>query len=214
MSNTAASANGGKGRARDPRSVANLLLDLAAADGIRVGHIKLQKLLYFAHGIHLNETGDPLMSGHFEAWKWGPVHPAVYQAFKSAGAKAIMFRAIKQNVLTGATNPISPADDIAARKAVRRVLDALGGMSDAELVDLSHAPGGPWANVVDRMAEGFALGARIEHDDIKSLFARHKLVVKVGPSEASRKTGSDADEVRPDVERPLHSPERTRKSAW
>lgn len=199
---------------RDPRSVANLLLDLAAADGIRIGHIKLQKLLYFAHGIHLNETGEPLVSGHFEAWKWGPVHPAVYQAFKEAGARAITFRAVKQDVITGETATLLPPDDIAAKRATRRVLDALGGMTDAELVNLSHAPGGPWADVVDRMAEGFALGARIEHDAIRNLFARHKLVVKATPSRMSRGANSSSDEVRPDVERPLHSPERTRKSAW
>lgn len=213
MNNTA-STEGGTVRARDPRSVANLLLDLAAADGIRIGHIKLQKLLYFAHGIHLNETGEPLVSGHFEAWKWGPVHPAVYQAFKAAGAKAITFRAVKQDILTGEVGALPPASDSAARRATRRVLDALGGMTDAELVNLSHAPGGPWANVVDRMAEGFALGARIEHDAIRNLFARHKLVVKATPSRAIRGADGGADEVRPDVERPLHSPERTRKSAW
>jgi uncharacterized phage-associated protein len=212
--NNAASNESGTGRAHDPRSVANLLLDLAAAGGIRIGHIKLQKLLYFAHGIHLNETGEPLVSGHFEAWKWGPVHPAVYQAFKEAGAKAIAFRAVKQDILTGEVSTLSPPSSIAANRAVRRVLDALGGMTDAELVNLSHAPGGPWADVVDRMAEGFALGARIEHNAIRNLFARHKLVVKAIPSGASQGADGGADEVRPDVERPLHSPERTRKSAW
>jgi Protein of unknown function (DUF4065) len=38
--------------------------------------LELQKLLYFAHAIFLIETGDPLVYGCFEAWQYGPVHPA------------------------------------------------------------------------------------------------------------------------------------------
>lgn len=198
---------------RDPRGVANLLLDLAAVAGIPIGHIKLQKLLYFAHGVHLNETGEPLVSGYFEAWRWGPVHPAVYRAFKPAGAKPITFRADREDVLTGVRSPVPPVSDPAADLAVRRVLHTLGRMTDADLVRLSHAHGGPWSVVVDDMADGFALGARIEHDVIRKLFARHKLVVKADVSDGRGSTAGRHDEVRPDVERPLYSPERTRQPA-
>ena len=69
----------------DPRAVANLLLDLAGNDKLDVSNLALQKLLYFAHAHFLIRTGHPLVQGGFEAWTYGPVHPAVYQAFKSAG---------------------------------------------------------------------------------------------------------------------------------
>ncbi len=66
-------------KGHDPRAIANLLLDLADEVGIPIGHVKLQKLIYFAHGVYLLEIGEPLVSGNFEAWQYGPVHPAVYR---------------------------------------------------------------------------------------------------------------------------------------
>ena len=69
----------------DPRAVANLLLDTADEFGVDVTNLALQKLLYFAHGHFLKQIGQPLVQGAFEAWNNGPVHPAIYHAFKGAG---------------------------------------------------------------------------------------------------------------------------------
>ncbi len=74
--------------AYDPRAVANLMLDEAKRCGINISNLALQKLLYFAHGIYLTKTKRPLVSGYFEAWQYGPVHPAVYRAFKGSGSWA------------------------------------------------------------------------------------------------------------------------------
>ena len=38
-------------------------------------------------GHFLIQTGDPLVQGGFEAWTFGPVHPAVYQSFKTEGER-------------------------------------------------------------------------------------------------------------------------------
>jgi len=57
----------------DPRSIANFMLDEADRVGVGITNLALQKLLYFAHGIFLNETKGPLVSGYFEAWQYGPV---------------------------------------------------------------------------------------------------------------------------------------------
>ena len=65
-------------RPYDPRSIANLLLDEADRLAINITNLSLQKLLYFAHGLSLIEDGKPLVSGYFEAWQHGPVHPLVY----------------------------------------------------------------------------------------------------------------------------------------
>ena len=85
----------------DPRGVANLLLDIIEEKGRRATHIDLQKLLYFAHGRFLIGSGIPLLTGYFEAWRRGPVHPTVYNAFKEAGALPISFRAERTNLVTG-----------------------------------------------------------------------------------------------------------------
>jgi uncharacterized phage-associated protein len=92
----------------DPRSIANLMLDEGERIGQPLTNLALQKLLYFAHAIFLIERGRPLMSGYFEAWEYGPVHRATYQAFESAGAEPICFRAVRLNVITAAVNPSQP----------------------------------------------------------------------------------------------------------
>lgn len=198
-------------KGNDPRAIANLLLDLADEVGIPIGHVKLQKLMYFAHGMHLLETGEPLVSGNFEAWQYGPVHPAVYRAFKSAGAKRIDFRGEREDIISGRVEMVPAATDPFARHAVTRVLMTLGKMRDFDLVELSHAPGGPWRLVVDEMEGGLALGARIGDDAIRASFARHKIAVRTGAASPGSMTATlrEAADV---VEKPFTATDRARKS--
>lgn len=198
-------------KGHDPRAIANLLLDLADEVGIPIGHVKLQKLMYFAHGMHLLETGGPLVSGNFEAWQYGPVHPALYRAFKGAGAKCIDFRGEKEDVLSGRMEVVPAATNPFARHALMRVLMTLGKMRDFDLVELSHAPGGPWRLVVDEMDDGLALGARISDDVICANFARHKIAVRAGAASAGS-TAATLREAADVVERPFASTDRNRKS--
>lgn len=51
--------------------------------------LKVQKLLYFAQGHHLQKFGTPLFGDTIEAWAHGPVVPAVYHAFKGFGSSDI-----------------------------------------------------------------------------------------------------------------------------
>ena len=64
----------------DPRVVANLILDIRDELNLETTNLELQKLLYFSHAFSLNRFDVPLVSGFFEAWKNGPVNPAVYLA--------------------------------------------------------------------------------------------------------------------------------------
>ena len=127
----------------DPRAVANLLLDLAATDEdgpLPISNLALQKLLYFAHGHFLLRTGEPLVQGVFEAWTYGPVHPAVYQAFKAEAGRPIRMRATARNVMTGETRPLALPDDAEVRRQLRHVLRSYGHLSPGRLVDITHAP--------------------------------------------------------------------------
>jgi uncharacterized phage-associated protein len=81
--------------AYDSREIANGMLDEGDRLLQPVTHLALQKLLYFAHALFLIERKRPLVSGYFEAWKNGPVHPAAYEAFKTAGRAPIGFRATR-----------------------------------------------------------------------------------------------------------------------
>jgi uncharacterized phage-associated protein len=46
-------------------------------EGDATSNLKLQKLLYYAQGLHLALYNEPLSKGRIEAWKHGPVVPSV-----------------------------------------------------------------------------------------------------------------------------------------
>jgi uncharacterized phage-associated protein len=168
-------------QANDPRSVANLMLDQASQREIVLHHLSLQKLLYFGHGIFLTAFRKPLVSGYFEAWQYGPVHPAVYHAFKAAGDRPIDFRAVSRNPLTGRERQISPPVDPDVHKVVDRVLLALGELSPGRLVEISHARGAPWDTVVNEAETTMAFGLRIPDNAIVARFRFHKVAVGTEP---------------------------------
>ncbi len=162
----------------DPRGVANLLLDLIEGGGQRrATHIDLQKLLYFAHGRFLLATGNPLVSGYFEAWEYGPVHPGVYQAFRTARDRPIGFRAVKTNLISGAQTVVEAPDSSDVRRHVALVVRDYGQLTTRQLVDLSHAANAPWDQVIQRANKQITLGTRISNDVIKLWFQRHKIAI-------------------------------------
>lgn len=159
----------------DARAVANLLLDLAAEDGKDVSNLVLQKLVYFAHGRFLSETGDPLVAGEFEAWQYGPVHPHIYNAFKDQGSLPIQTRAQSVNPVTGERRPIPPVMDAKARDVVVDVYRSLRQRSPSSLVAVSHAKNGPWHFVVERAKQRESISMRIPNTVIRERFRFHKI---------------------------------------
>jgi uncharacterized phage-associated protein len=157
--------------------------------GRRITNLALQKLLYFAHALFLQEHNRPLVSGYFEAWEFGPVHPAAYQAFKSARDQPITFSAQRQNLVTGEHCPIEEPADPEVRAHVSRIIAQYGGLSPGRLVEIAHARGAPWHFVVDKSRTGMSYGGRITDDVILSRFKYHK--VSVGPSPSIGDPGED-----------------------
>lgn len=163
----------------DPRALANFMLDEAERNGLALTNLALQKLLYFAHGMFLNETKGPLVKGFFEAWQYGPVHPVAYKAFRSAGGERINFRAQAQDALTGEKKPLQAPTDPAIRQLVQGVLNSYGRLSAGRLVDLSHAKNSPWHYVVDKGRTSVAFGLRIADDVILERFKYHKVAIGI-----------------------------------
>ena len=165
----------------DPRGVANLMLDEAERLGIRITNLALQKLLYFTHGIFLIEMKRPLVSGYFEAWQYGPVHPAAYEAFRSGGSEHIDFRAKAQDLMTGKKTEIAKPDDPIAQRQIFHVLSSFGRLSPGRLVDVSHAKGAPWHFIVDKARTSVAFGLRIPDNVIVERFKHHKVSIGDAP---------------------------------
>ena len=165
----------------DPRAIANLILDEGERTSQPVTNLALQKLLYFAHALFLIERKEPLVSGYFEAWQYGPVHPTVYQSFKCAGDQPIAFRAMATHVLTGERTAIVPIADPKIARHIQRIMMFYGGLTPGRLVEISHARGAPWDFVVENSRGTLSLGLRIPDDLIRERFKYHKVSVTEEP---------------------------------
>jgi uncharacterized phage-associated protein len=174
----------------DPRSICNLILDEAFGAGRPISNLALQKLLYFAHGLHLVETKTPLVTGFFEAWQYGPVHPIAYGAFKMAGANPILFRASIRDLFTQIAIPLPECTDCDIKARVSRIVRMYDGLTPGRLVEVSHAKGAPWQFVVNKARTETILGLRIANDVIIARFKFHKISVGSEP-----RYGEPKDEI-------------------
>jgi uncharacterized phage-associated protein len=122
--------------AYDVRVVANYFLDLAARDHVFVSPLKLQKIVYLAHGWSLALRGQPLLKQSIEAWRYGPVIPALYREFKEFGGSAIVRKArLTENV---------QELDAETKKLIDAVWERYKSLSATQLSALTHEPGSAW----------------------------------------------------------------------
>jgi uncharacterized phage-associated protein len=127
-------------------AVANSILDIAEKKGQKLDPLKLQKLLYFAHGWHLAFFEKPLIDEEIQAWKYGPVIQTVYDAFKIFGADEIDGPSISYGDGTFAIFDIGSADTD-RHNLFQEIWKAYGHLSGLELSALSHETDSPWYKV-------------------------------------------------------------------
>ena len=66
--------------------------------------LHINKLVFFSHGWNLGILETPLINEDVEAWKYGPIIPSIYYAFKKYVQKKVMhpkniFQPIKIKIL-------------------------------------------------------------------------------------------------------------------
>ena len=73
------------------QDVANFFIDIenTKPEG-NITNMKLNKLMYFAQGLHLARYGTPLFDEEIQAWQYGPVVPSVYRKYNSHSALPII----------------------------------------------------------------------------------------------------------------------------
>ena len=106
-----------------------------AGDESDMTNLKLNKMLFFAQGVHLARTGTPLFDEPIMAWKFGPVIPEIYRKYN-----------ICQNNPIGATG--ANIDGVFAGDEQDTLLDVLreyGKYSAGYLVTKTHEPESPWS---------------------------------------------------------------------
>lgn len=126
-------------------AVANYFLELANSKGESLSPMKLQKLIYFAHGWHLALYNEPLIKERVQAWKLGPVIPSVYHEFKRFGYSPITCT-VRDDADDGLDWHFIPRDDKRTIALLNRIWDVYGKFTAIQLSNMTHGPGAPWRN--------------------------------------------------------------------
>lgn len=137
------------------RDVAEYFLCLADKEsGDLISNLKMQKLVYYAQGIHLAATGKPLFDDEIVAWIHGPVIVSLYHTYKDRG-----------------DGPIEPTPDYEIPKfagGTKQILDevycVIGQYSAWKLREMTHDET-PWIN-----ADRKGVGSVITHKDMQEYF--------------------------------------------
>jgi uncharacterized phage-associated protein len=133
----------------DSLAIANYFIKLARTHGEALTPMKVQKLVYFAHGWNLAIHDEPLLNERIQAWKYGPVVPELYRELKDYGStpipnpvQVIRFEGAGISVAT------PQLEDYGSTAATAQLLDRIwavyGRYSAIQLSNATHAPGSPW----------------------------------------------------------------------
>jgi uncharacterized phage-associated protein len=126
-----------------PLLIANYFIEKSLSSGQIITPMKVVKMVYIAHGWHLAVLGKPLIAESVQAWKYGPVIPSVYHAFKVFGSDPI-----KAPLTPGNTeyDLIAPQ----TREILDRVWEAYGQYSALQLSSITHLPNTPWEQIAHK----------------------------------------------------------------
>lgn len=134
-------------RMYDVRSIANLVLEIAASRRIDVTNMAINKIVYFVHSDYLVESGKSLVGAKIEAWQHGPVFRELYQEFKRWGDAPIKGRATKVDAYSGEVVEAKLDSSTTNLPYLKHLIERYIGFSAAQLRAISHIEGGPWHKV-------------------------------------------------------------------
>ena len=142
-----------------PISVANYLL---AKGDKKIDPMKLVKLVYLCHGLHLGLGDGPLLLEKPQAWKYGPVIPSLYYAVRDFGRSGV-----KGRIYEGVTSGL-PQLTSRQREIIDVAHAVYGKYTGFELSDMTHRKNTPWHKVWTKKRKN----AVIPDDEIKQHFAK------------------------------------------
>lgn len=156
------------------KASANYFLQLAAKEGQKITPLKVQKLVYIAHGWYLALYDKPLVDDECaEAWEYGPVFPSIYHEFKDFGgdpiarlAMDIVYDELSEDWETW--KPHIPGNHKDTRAFLNHIWKLYKGFTGGQLSDLTHKEGTPWEKT--RNEKGTIRNAHIENQDIEAYY--------------------------------------------
>ncbi len=148
----------------ESRQIANHLIDIADRHGDSMSIMRLLKLTYMTHGWTLAIFDEPLVNDYVQAWKYGPVIPTIYYAFRPNGVYNLSKVPILKEQLIN--------EEIS--RFMETVYKLYEHLSDRQLTQLTHIPGGPWDQVYRPNVLGIVISNELILEHFKSKLERSK----------------------------------------
>lgn len=126
------------------KAIANAILEKSFRERQPITPLKLQKLLYYAHGYYSGAYGSPLIDEAFEAWQYGPVAPSIYHEFKEFGNEPITRLARELDWDLEGEVPVPAVHEPRVDKVVDYVWKTYAGLSGLALSEMTHRENSPW----------------------------------------------------------------------
>lgn len=131
-----------------------------------ISHLKLQKLLFYAQGIHLAlNNGKPLFNEKIHAWQHGPVIPEIYNQYRKYGREYIPYThdEVSEEIINRLEN------DKSVYETLRATYDNFAIYTAWQLRNMTHKAGTPWAETIAAHGEN----SIIENTLIKKYFTEN-----------------------------------------
>ena len=152
------------------KAIANYFLSLAKKK--RLNPLKLQKLIYFAHGWHLAIFDKALVNETVEAWEFGPVIDSIYEEFKEFGKEPINRPAFEFEEPVGLYPPRIFETNTKTTSLLRKIWNAYGKFTGIQLSNMTHEDETPWKRIYDEHEGDLPLHKDISDLEIKNYFSK------------------------------------------
>ncbi len=160
------------------KAIANTFIDIAERRGSpKLSPMKIQKLVYFAHGWHLAFYGSPLIRDEIQAWKFGPVVQEVYHEFKEFGNEGIDRKATDLAYEADDLHQVIPVveeDDESAHYVINQVWEIYSPFTAVQLSNMTHNEGSPWMEISKQFEDELPRNIDIPDELIRRCFIRMK----------------------------------------
>lgn len=155
------------------KTIANFFIKKALFENEKLDVLKLNKLIYIAHGWHLAYFNEPLINEPVQAWQYGPVISNIYHEFKRCKndpIKKTAYDFLLENGQIRYEKYEMPDDSDELIRFLSKIWETYKSYSGVQLSKWSHEPNGPWYKSWHETGAAFKKNQIIPNEMIKDYF--------------------------------------------